>query len=179
MDGQSLKLAGLTLSPGGTTSLTLLPWGSTCWSGLHADVYPCSSLESDIWSSFILCFPGLDVSLPTRLVRNMLTDSTWCPLLLFGRQFMSDFSWPHGLLHDRPPCLSPSPRVCPSSHRLNRWCHPTISSSVTLFSFCLQSFPASGSFIYLSVNEPGGFLNLGYSHGSMSENEKWIQRGLG
>ena len=26
------------------------------------------------------------------------------------------------------------------------WCHPTISSSVALFSFCLQSFPASGSF---------------------------------
>ena len=25
-------------------------------------------------------------------------------------------------------------------------CHPTISSSATLFSFCLQSFPASGSF---------------------------------
>ena len=25
-------------------------------------------------------------------------------------------------------------------------CHPTISSSVALFSFCLQSFPASGSF---------------------------------
>ena len=26
------------------------------------------------------------------------------------------------------------------------WCHPTISSSVVPFSFCLQSFPASGSF---------------------------------
>ena len=26
------------------------------------------------------------------------------------------------------------------------WCHPTISSSVTPFSPCLQSFPASGSF---------------------------------
>ena len=27
-----------------------------------------------------------------------------------------------------------------------QWCHPTISSSVTLFSSCPQSFPASGSF---------------------------------
>ena len=27
-----------------------------------------------------------------------------------------------------------------------RWCHPTISSSVVPFSFCLQSLPASGSF---------------------------------
>ena len=29
---------------------------------------------------------------------------------------------------------------------LSRWCHPTISSSVTPFSFRLQSFPTSGSF---------------------------------
>ena len=29
---------------------------------------------------------------------------------------------------------------------LSQWCHPTISSSVVSFSFCLQSFPASGSF---------------------------------
>ena len=36
--------------------------------------------------------------------------------------------------------------VCPSSRPLNQWCHPTISSSVALFTFCLQSFPASVSF---------------------------------
>ena len=35
---------------------------------------------------------------------------------------------------------------CPSSRPLHRWCHPAISSSDTLFSFCLQFFPASGSF---------------------------------
>ena len=29
---------------------------------------------------------------------------------------------------------------------LSQWCHPTISSSVIPFYFCLQSFPASGSF---------------------------------
>ena len=46
----------------------------------------------------------------------------------------------------RPPCPSPSPRVCPSSCPLHQWCHPAISSSDTLFSFCLQSFPASGTF---------------------------------
>ena len=32
------------------------------------------------------------------------------------------------------------------SRPLNRWCRPTISSSVVPFSFCLQSFPASESF---------------------------------
>ena len=39
-----------------------------------------------------------------------------------------------------------SPVVCPSSCPLNQWCYPTSSSSVTLFSFCLQFFPASRSF---------------------------------
>ena len=29
---------------------------------------------------------------------------------------------------------------------INQWCHPTISSSATTFSFLLPSFPASGSF---------------------------------
>ena len=42
--------------------------------------------------------------------------------------------------------LSLSPRVCSNSCPLNRWCHPTISSSVIHFSSSLQSFPASGSF---------------------------------
>ena len=50
----------------------------------------------------------------------------------------------HRLQHARLPCPSSSPRVCPSSCLLNQWCHPTISSSITLF--CLQSFPASGFF---------------------------------
>ena len=44
------------------------------------------------------------------------------------------------------PCSSLFPRVCLMSCPLNQWCHPTISSSVVPFSFCPQSFPASGSF---------------------------------
>ena len=34
----------------------------------------------------------------------------------------------------------------PKFKSITLWCHPTISSSITLFSFCLQSFPASESF---------------------------------
>ena len=37
-------------------------------------------------------------------------------------------------------------RVCSNSCPLSRWCHPTISFSVTSFFSCPQSFPASGSF---------------------------------
>ena len=58
---------------------------------------------------------------------------------------MSDSLWHCELQHGRPPCPTLSPGVCPSSCSLNQWCHPIISSSVALF-FCLQSFPASGSF---------------------------------
>ena len=44
-------------------------------------------------------------------------------------------------------CPSLSPRVCSNSCPLSWWCHPTISSSIALFSFCLQPFPASGTFL--------------------------------
>ena len=59
---------------------------------------------------------------------------------------ISDSLWPHGLQHARPPCPSPTPRAYSNSCPLSWWCHPTISSSVVLFSSCPQSFPASGSF---------------------------------
>ena len=48
-----------------------------------------------------------------------------------------------GLQHTRPPCPSPTPRVCSNSYPLSPWCHPTISSSPIPFSSHLQSFPAS------------------------------------
>jgi len=58
--------------------------------------------------------------------------------------------WPHGLQHASIPCFSTvlpcSPRACSNLCLSSRWCHPTISSSVILFSYCLRSFPASGSF---------------------------------
>ena len=57
----------------------------------------------------------------------------------------------HGLQHARPPCPSPTPRVCSNSCPLSQWCHPTISSSIVPFSFCLQSFPGSGFFSNESV----------------------------
>ena len=81
--------------------------------------------------------------------------------LLFSRSFVSNSLRPHGLQHDRLPCPSPSARVCPNSCPLSWWCHPTISSSVTPF-FCLQSFPASGSFTLSQLFASGG-QNIGVS----------------
>ena len=62
-------------------------------------------------------------------------------LLLFSRVWL--FVTPG---HTRSPCPSPTPGVYTNSCPLSWWCHPTISSSVVPFFFCLQSFPASGSF---------------------------------
>ena len=64
--------------------------------------------------------------------------------------------WCCGLQHARLPCPSPSPWACSISCSLNQWCHPTISSSVALFSFCLQSFPAPGSFPMSQLFTSGG-----------------------
>ena len=63
---------------------------------------------------------------------------------------------PHGLQHARHPCPSPTPGVDSNSCPLNRWCHPTILSSVVPFSSCLQSFPASGSFPMSQFFASGG-----------------------
>ena len=64
----------------------------------------------------------------------------------FSSSVLSDSLWPHEPQHARPPCPSPTPGVHPNPRPSSRWCHPTISSSVVPFSFCPQSFPASGSF---------------------------------
>ena len=70
----------------------------------------------------------------------------WSILLLFSHPVIPDSLQPCGLQHVRTPCLSPSPRVCPSSCLLHWWCCPAISSSDTLFFYCPQSSPVSGTF---------------------------------
>ena len=64
--------------------------------------------------------------------------------------------WPRELQHAKLPCPSLSARVCSNSHPLSWWCHPTISSSIALFSSRPQSFPASGSFLISQLFASGG-----------------------
>ena len=68
-------------------------------------------------------------------------------LLLFSHSVKSNSLQPHELQHARLPYPSPSPGACSNSCLSSWWCHPTISSSVSPFSSCLQSVPASGSFL--------------------------------
>ena len=75
---------------------------------------------------------------------------------------MPDFLWPYGLKHARLCCPSLSPGDCSNSCPLSHWCCLIISSSATLFSFCLQSFPSSVSFP-MSRFFPSGGQSIGAS----------------
>jgi len=52
--------------------------------------------------------------------------------------------------------LSPTPEAYSNSCPWSWWCHPIISPSVVPFSSCLQSFPASGSFLISQFFTSGG-----------------------
>ena len=54
------------------------------------------------------------------------------------------------------PFLFLYPGVCSDSCPLSQWCYLIILSSVSPFSLCLQSFPASGSFPISWLFESGG-----------------------
>ena len=70
--------------------------------------------------------------------------------LLFRLSVLSNSLQPYGLQHTSVPCPTPSPTACINSCPLCWLCHPNILSSVISFSSCLWSFPASGSFQWVS-----------------------------
>ena len=74
----------------------------------------------------------------------------------FSCSVVSNYLWPHGLQHFMLPCPTSTPVPCSNSCPSSQWCHPTISYSVTPFSSCLQSFPASGSFQMSQFFTSGG-----------------------
>ena len=74
----------------------------------------------------------------------------------FSCSFVSDSLRLHEPQHARPPWPSPTPGVHSNPCPLSQWCHPTISSSVILFSSCPQSFWASGSFQMSQLLTSGG-----------------------
>ena len=108
------------------------------WGGWWAAVYGVAQsrtrlkrLSSSSSSSIVYLYPSLSfLSLSTV----QLSDSA-----------ISDSLGPHGLQHSRLSCPSPAPRACSNLCPFSWWCHPTIWSPVASF-YCLQSFPASGTF---------------------------------
>ena len=86
------------------------------------------------------------VGLKLNIQKTKIRASSPISSAQLSQSVMPDSLWLHEPQHARPPCPSQTPRVYPNSCSLSRWCHPTISSSVILFSSYSQSFPASGSF---------------------------------
>ena len=80
--------------------------------------------------------------------------------------------------HTRLPCPSRSRGVCSNLCTLSQWCCLTISSSDTPFSFCLQPFPASGSFPMCQFFVSGG-QSIGASASVLPMNiQGWFPLGL-
>ena len=101
-------------------------------------------------------------------------------LLFVHCSLVSDSLWPTGLQHTRLTCPSLSPRVCSNSCLLNPWYHSTISSSVTLFSSCSQSFPESGYFTMSQLFASSGqSIGASISVSVLPKNiQSWFPSGL-
>ena len=78
-------------------------------------------------------------------------------------------------------CPPLSPGACSNLCPLSWWCHPTISSSVVPFSFCLQYFPALGSFpmsqFFTLIRWPKEW-SFSFSISSSNEYQGWFPSGL-
>ena len=154
------------LSPSIICSFSLL--SNTPLYLLSAMVCLTTHLLKDIWamcgshkhSCCEHCWARFSVSMGLTALGQIPGRRLWQFLIhthyLFKCSVLSDSLWPHGLQHSRLPCPSPTLRVCSNSCPLSLWCHPTISSSVTPFSSCPQSFPASGSFPMSQLFTSGG-----------------------
>ena len=107
------------------------------------------------------------------IVFLFFSDSLLFSSVQFSCSVVSDTLWPHELQHTRVPCPSPTPGAYSNSCLSSQWCHPTISSSVVPFSSCLQSFPATGSFKWVSSSQQVvKVLEFQVQHQSF----KWIAR---
>ena len=88
--------------------------------------------------------------------KTVYTNQNVFSSVQFSHSVVSNSLRPHEPQHARPPCPSPTPGAHPNSCPLNRWCHPTISSSVVPFSSCPQSLPTSRSLQMSQLFTSGG-----------------------
>ena len=106
------------------------------------------------WTQLFICVINTFKQYSTR---NIIYCNVVCVL---SCSIMSDALQPHRLQHARLPCPSKSPGACSNSCLLNWLSRPTISSSVSPFSSCLQSFPASGALLMSWHLASGGISSL-------------------
>ena len=155
-----MKLLPIRLLPSGPSIHSLQTM--CCLSKTQPDFF-CSSVGDGCWlfnnqSSFAL----LPKSSPSSLLLFFLLlpppPSPLCSRNIVGKDslFRNDHSVNSWVVHQ----VIQSYKSREDCKRIGQdlWVldHPTISSSVTPFSFCLQSFPASGYFPVKSVFTSGG-----------------------
>ena len=118
---------------------------------------PLSQWYRSTISSSVACSPTFSLSEHQGLlkVQSWSLDRLGSPWVVLSYSVVSDSLWPYGLQHTKPLCPALSPRACSNSGPLSWRCHPTLSSSVASFS-CLQSFPASESFLMSRLFASGG-----------------------
>ena len=110
----------------------------------------------DLSSKFLHCEKDFPAALVVGRIENLESDVIVIQSLSCVLFFVT-----HRLQHTRLPWPSPSPQVDSKSRPFSWWCHLTISSSVTPFSSCLQSFSASGSFQWIgSLHQLAKVLEL-------------------
>ena len=95
-------------------------------------------------------------------------------LLLFSCLVVLESLWPPWTEKRQNSLSLTSHKFYTSLHSLYQWCHPAISSSDAFFSFCPQSFPASGTFpmshLYASDDQNTGFsASASFSFGPSKE----------
>ena len=146
----------------------------------HGVTKSCTWLSNWIMNNNILMSQAGAVSRDSLFLWTCFSKFTW-QLVQFSHSVVSDSLWPHEPQHARPPCPSPTPGAHPKPCPLNQWCHPTISSSVVPFTFCPQSFPASGSFPMSQLLTSGG-QSIGVSASTsvlpMNTQDWWISFGM-
>ena len=126
---------------------------------------------TDGWQLIISILPQLGIQ-PEVYSSLSFQMSQQFSSVQFSHSVVPNSLWPCGLQHIRPPCPSPTPGACSNSYPSSQWCHPTISSSVILFSFCPQSFLASGYFPMSQLFESGG-QSIGASASASSPSNKY------
>ena len=105
------------------------------------------------------------------------TQQEFNPTLLYFCSFIVTFSSVQFSGSVVSNSVTPTPGVFSNSRPWNQWCHPTTSSSVIPLSSCLQSFPASGSFLRSQFFASGG-QNIGASASVLPMNiQDWFPLG--
>ena len=133
-------------------TIVLLPTLPDEKNGIFKRSYVNSNNMSILTQAFCILGPFVLASGWHTGIWCQFCSTSWVSTVQFSRSVMSNSLWPHILQHASPSCPSPTPGAYSNSCPSSLWYNPTNSSSVIPFSSCLQSFPGSGFFQWVSFS---------------------------